>query len=181
MRYVAEFGLLTPFLGGNHGVTVAGQGDRLEVVLRVVAGRFAPGSRLLATSSEIEVAFLDYRARGEGLVEGRVLDDGTGIEVGCSLGRYSLERAGLDRPHLLGNGFLIRADYPSASLGSATFGSEDLKGSQARVTWPPAELPDLTVYNAFLPAKRGLELLAGHGEVEADLSSSPRLAGKKAL
>ena len=168
----ADFGLLTPFLGGTHGVEVAGQGDRLEVVLRIVAGRFAPGSRLLATSSEVEVGFLEYRARGEGLVEGRVLDDGTGIEVGCSLGRYSLERTGIDRPHLLGNGFLVRADYPSATLGSATLGSEDLKGSRVRVTWPPAELPDLTVYNVFLPAERGLELLQGHGEVEADLTLS---------
>ena len=159
----ADLGLLGPFLGGGRGVAIEGRGDRLEVVLRLVAGRLTPGSRLLAASRDGEVAFLDYRARGATTIEGRVRDDGSGIELDCTLEDYALQRTGLSQPHLHGTGFSVRAEYPSTLLHASV-----LDRSAVRVKWPRAQLPDLTLYNSFLPAQHGARILSGHGTVEAD-------------
>lgn len=161
----ADLALLAPLVGGGKGVTIEGRGDRLDVELHLVAGRLTPGSHLQVASQQGEVGFLDYRARGSASIEGKVEDDGQGIVLRCTLDDYALQRTGLEQPHLRGTGFEVRAEYPSTLLHTSV-----VRQATVKVKWPKAEFPDLALYNVFLPAEKGVKILAGHGTVEADFT-----------
>ncbi|HSL81165.1 MAG TPA: hypothetical protein VLF66_00225, partial [Thermoanaerobaculia bacterium] len=158
---------------------VAGGAGPFAADLRLDDGRLEPGSALVLEPRETTVAFLDYRARGRGRVELRV--DGDGARLAARLADYEITRRGHDAPHVLGSGLVVAVATPDARLPPS------FEAARVAVRLPPAEIPNLAFYNAYLPEAAGLRIDGGRGTIEGRFearaaagtgSGELRLAGK---
>ncbi|MEM9597891.1 MAG: hypothetical protein AAGD06_26725 [Acidobacteriota bacterium] len=138
------------------------RGD-LEASLDTRNGVLLPGSELTIGSGDISVGYLGFGGWGEGGVGIRV-DDGGGTEgptatVEAHLEVFEVGRADTEVPHAIGQGLRLRATTPNLHLYAP--GGDVV----ARVELPESEIPDITLYNAYLPPSSPLTLLGGVGRL----------------
>jgi hypothetical protein len=166
--HVGSLGFLHRYLKAPW-LEVRGQGD-LDADFRLEAGRLLPGSRVAIAQGELQASFLDRVASGHARLVGTV-GGGGGDDHGR--GRPSLHlRATFDGvsltdepaagtpaapPYVRGKGLTI--DVLSTDLDLST----PVSDLRAAIDLPRAEVPDLRIYNAYLPAAAGLEILSGTG------------------
>lgn len=175
----AGLGFLDAYLERLPWLRVAGGAGPFAADLHLDDGRLEPGSELVLEPRETAVAFLDYRARGRGRVELRVDDDGA--RVAARLADYEITRRGYDAPHVRGSGLVVAVATPDARLPPS------FEEARVAVRLPPAEIPELAFYNAYLPESAGLVIERGRGTIEGRFearaatglgSGTLRLAGR---
>lgn len=164
---VASLGLLQRWFQKFPWLRIDGEG-LLDADLRLERGRLLPSTRLTVNNARVVAVFLDSVAIGEGTIAGNVkLRTGAAFRV--LFNRFEISPRD-DNPaapappsYIKGSG--LRLDVTSKDLDLAT-PATDLR---ATIDLPGAEVPDLTVYNAYLPADTGVALLSGTGRLRLRL------------
>lgn len=138
-------------------------GGRTTAELRLRRGQILPGSRLEARPDRVTVAFLDYRAQGDGTLRWWV-EEAEGEPEGrasLDLDRFQIQREGYGRPHVRGRGLQVEAASREPRIGGL------FRPKWVTIDMPGAEVPDLRFYNAYLPDRSGLALTGGSGRMSA--------------
>lgn len=159
---INSLGFLDAFFQKTSWLKLRGQGS-LSADVRLDRGRLGPGSRINVNASPVQAMILDSLATGRGTVNASVApgkDGAPRTALAVRFDRFGLEdlrRKG--RPdYLRGRGLRISALAP---------GVLDLAGPvpdfDATIDLPDAEVPDLAVYDALLPAGAGVALTGGSG------------------
>jgi hypothetical protein len=159
LGFLAGFFAKTPWLG------LAGSGD-LDAELRIDAGRLLPGTRLSVTGARVEATILDDLASGTARVSGAVeaSDGGPRSSLLVAFDRYSLAPLNAPhRPYVRGSGLKLSAAGGTVNLAAPEI---DLR---AGVDVEGAEVPDLAVYNAYLPEGSGVRIDGGQGKLRLHL------------
>ncbi len=162
-----------PRRDGGAWLALGGGGD-LAARFGLEQGVIAAGSRLAIDAPRLTVDYLGYRAEGAGRLTagvggGEAGDPGEDAgeaarpdlpaRLLARLDSFTVRSPELAEPHVRGAGFslAVRAEAP------------DLAGpppaAEIRILLPDSEVPDLTVYNAFLPSGSGLSFTGGSGRV----------------
>jgi hypothetical protein len=163
---VRDLDFLDVFFRETRWVDLELGGGKVAADLRLRRGRALPGSRLEATPERISVAFLDYRARGDGGVRwwveepARKGDEPEG-RLSLNLDSFRLHREGFGKAHVSGRDLHIEAASDEPRFGGL------FKPRRVAIDMPHAEVPDLRFYNAYLPQSSGLALTSGSGRMSA--------------
>jgi hypothetical protein len=164
---VSSLGFLHRFFEKTPWLQVQGQG-RLDADLRLNKGRLLRGSRLDVRGGKVQAVFLDSVATGEATISGSVggaAGPAASLEVVFSSFGIAPLPSGDEAPSSYIQGAGLRLSVTSADLDLATPVS-DLK---ATVDLPDSQVPDLTVYNTYLPPGTGVSVLAGSGRLRLHL------------
>lgn len=164
---VRSLAFLDVFFRETRWVDLRFAGGRTAIDFRLRDGRVLPGSRLEARPDRIAVAFLDYRAQGDGTVRWWVEDEEKDEpkepqgRISLNLDQFRIQREGYGRPHVRGRGLHIEAASREPRVGRL------FQPRWVAIDMPGAEVPDLRFYNAYLPERSGLALTSGSGRMSA--------------
>jgi autotransporter translocation and assembly factor TamB len=158
-----SIGMLGRFLARVPWLRVEGGGD-LDADVSVRDGRLLPGSRLRVGRGRFQARILHSLARGQATLAATVTAaTPPRASIDVVFPSYEMADAEGEAAYLRGRGLRIEMGSGELDLTKVV---EDLK---ARVTAKGAEIPDLTVYNAYLPAGAGLSVRGGHGNLDLRL------------
>ena len=162
---VASLGFLERYLRRAPWLQVQGQGQ-LDTEIRLDAGRLLPGSRL-DVRGQVRSVFLDSVATGDALLTGTVQPGKAALEIDFS--RFAIAPSGdesggesgaaVEPSYIEGAG--LRLGILSTDLDLAT----PVSDLRATIDLPDGQVPDLTVYNTYLPPGTGVSLLSGAGRL----------------
>ena len=165
---VSSLGFLRRYLRRVPWLQVEGAGQ-LDADVRLAAGELLPGSRVAVRGGKVRAAFLDSIATGEATVTGAVeAGPKAALRVDFSAFAVAPDTSGADGepPASYMTGAGLRLGITSTDLDLATPVS-DLK---ATIDLPAGQVPDLTVYNAYLPPGTGVSILSGAGRLRLHFS-----------
>jgi hypothetical protein len=124
-------------------------------------GTLLPGTRLDVTAPDLSLDLLNHRAHGGGKIELEVTPETPGIlSAALKFDELIANRQGDDRPLFTGDGLIVEVK------GDAALFPEDGGEPIARylaVTVPAVTVPDLAVYQHYLPDNLGLRFHGGEG------------------
>lgn len=155
---------LQPLLGDLPWLALDGAG-RVEATLRLAGGALAPGSRLRVPALDTRIAVLDNLFTGQAHAQASIEagPDGPRAEVALVVNRFELRPADApDQAYVLGRDLRLDLSLPAVLAGAG----RDLRG---RLRFDDALVPDLRVYNRYLP-DGGMRLLGGRGLLSGDLA-----------
>ncbi|MGJ7459686.1 hypothetical protein ACR80S_00990 [Halomonas sp. MA07-2] len=165
---VDRLGFLDAFLPREHGLALRGRG-RFEADLHLRGKQWLAPSHLRVDADDLSVGFLDYRAVGRGELDARLEGEAAspGARLRLSLPRFSVRReAEGERTWLAGRHLTLETSTPFFFVDPEQI---DIETFTTRVALPIVEVPDLAVYNIYLPENAGVELLGGRASLEAML------------
>jgi hypothetical protein len=171
---VPSLAFLDPLLAKTGWLSFGAREARVETDVRVERGRFLPGSRLTGTPRSLSVSFLDYTASGAGSAVWQVVSGGTGrgperaSRLDLDFSELRLQRRGYPRPHVRGKGLRVAIDGGEPRL----IGRDLFTPERVAIELPWAEVPQLSFYNAYLPARSGLALGNGPGRIRASFRAA---------
>jgi hypothetical protein len=165
---VSSLGFLHRFFEKTPWLQVQGQG-RLDADLQLNEGRLLPGSRLDVRGGKVQAVFLDSVASGEATISGWVggsVGSTAALDVDFSnFGIAPLPAGEQTSPSYI-QGAGLRLAITSTDLDLAT----PVSDLQAVIDLPDSQVPDLTVYNTYLPPGTGVSVLAGSGRLRLHLA-----------
>jgi len=129
--------------------------------VNVDRGTLRAGTRLDVIAPELSLELLDHRASGSGTVRLDVDPDTPDrLSVFVEFSELIARRLGDDRPLLVGSGLVV-----DASGHADVFATTDSmrQASQLAVSIPAVRVPDLAIFNHYIPDHVGLRLHAGEG------------------
>lgn len=131
--------------------------------LEMAAGTIRPGSEVRFDSDRLAAHFLDFDTRGRGSLAARFGERQSGrhVEVAAAIEDVAVRRDG-------SSGVFVKA--PSVSIdvsGRIPDVTEPLDDVDIDVAIARAEVPDITVYNMYLPRDGIMRLVSGRGQVES--------------
>ncbi len=164
---VPGLGFLRPYFRKAPWLTLQGTGT-LDTELHVERGVLAPGSRLSVRSQALRASYLDYTAAGSGSVAGSVrLEQGRPTaSVTVALADFEVGRSGHPEPHIFGHGFTISSKSTALDL------REPFTDLEVTLDLPDSSVPDLSVYNAYIPLGAGIAFHSGRGRIRSRLHAS---------
>lgn len=162
---VANIDFINSFLKNSQGLKFSGNGQ-LSADLRLLDGQMSPGSKLLIASDNLGSRFLDFEANGSGMLTARIEGkaDASVAKLESVIKSFSLRRLGETVADINGNDFQITS---VAKNFDSIQGLQDLDTS---VRLGAAEIPDITVYNSYLPENTGISIVSGKGKVTGEFS-----------
>jgi len=159
---LGDLHFLDTLIRGLSWLRVRGGAGHMECNLGITDGRLDTGSNMEIRTSAFTFGYLDYEAGGRGLVTLRSVDaTEDGARLDFRLKDFYLGFEDSETPHIEGN-----------NLGLSVVGTlQDmlLGWKQARVTLdiPPGRIPDLRVYNRYIPPSASFKILSGSGTLES--------------
>lgn len=133
----------------------------LSANLTMSSGTIAAGSKARFSAERLDARFLDFVARGRGQLDAafRGEEGGRRLDVDARLANVALVREGEDTAFVEAPAahFHVRGHSPDIT--------EPLQNVIIDFRIDPARVPDITVYNAYLPDKDVLRLTHGAGEI----------------
>jgi hypothetical protein len=157
---VDSLAFLNLYLRHFEGMHLEGRGH-VEGRLNFARGTLLAGTRLDVDAPELSLELLDHRASGSGTVQLDVRTEAPDtLAVSVQFRELIAQRIGEVRPLFAGEGLLVgvRGDtnlFPP--------GGEPPHASYLAVTIPAVTVPDLAVYQHYLPDKLGLRFHGGEG------------------
>jgi len=152
------------YLEGFHGMDVAGRGS-INGHIKYQQGKLKAGNNILISADELAVDLLDYRAQGEGEISLEV------TETEPDVMDFEIKFGELDGLHIESNEVLATGEGLSFSGKGRTqllpVGGEEGIASYLAVNIPSIKVPDLALYQRFIPTVGTFKLLGGEGELEA--------------
>lgn len=136
----------------------------IDAQVTIADGVLADGSRLEIPMVDVALDVLDNRITGAAHAVGRIDGEGDARRTRLSLTVDHFSMSPNDAPgevHVRGNAL----ELDLSADGALTRIRESLG---AHLRFADAEVPDLTVYNRYLPNK-GMRFLSGHGHLGGDL------------
>ena len=160
---IASLGFLHRYFKRASWLRIQGQGT-LDTDIRLQQGRLLPGTRLAVRASRLKAGVLDVLATGSASLRGAVRDQGG--ELAVAFDRFAVAPEEGKNPPVYVRGRGLRLTVLSKDLDLST----PVSDLRARLDLRDGEVPDLTAYNAFLPAGAGVSILSGAGRVHLALS-----------
>jgi hypothetical protein len=162
---------LNHYLSGLHGMKVDGAGKSSGRIW-VEKGKLQPGTDLAVVARKLRMELLSYRSKGEGNIRlGVKANAHDTADVAIEFGSLQAYHADSDEPLLTGEGLSITGS------GGTTFvrtEGETLDASYITVTIPSVKVPDLKVYQRYLPDRLALTLHGGRGELRGKAEMTPK-------
>ncbi|MCB1968185.1 MAG: hypothetical protein KDI64_19670, partial [Candidatus Accumulibacter sp.] len=164
---VANVGFLNRFLHGDQSLAFSGDA-RMTVDLRLTEGKVAPGSHLTAESDHLVSRFLDFEASGSGVLKAAIQGDPAAPEGKMEglLKSFWLRRLNDKQPYVSGRDFQI------TTVGKRFDSVQGLRDLETLITLGSAQIPDISVYNAYLPKDAGVSIGSGKATLAADFRLS---------
>lgn len=165
---VANLAFLDFYLQSAPWLHLSGGVGTLAVDVAVEDGAFLDGSTVAADVHDIVARFLSYSVVGDGRVRLGVdtRDQVASTELSVDFLDFAINHDGDEEPHVKGRGFRVSATTADRAL-DRPFTTLDVV-----LELPEAEIPNVAVYDAYLPRDLGLRLLAGAGVVKGHLEAS---------
>jgi len=148
------------YLSALHGLSIDGAG-RLAGHVHYEAGRLYPPTELTVSAPELALNMQSYRAGGSGDVSIRVdADNADKLDLNIRFASMELHHQGDATPHLTGSNIEL-----SAGGTTELMYWKDRRGGAgyAAVTIPEVSVPDLRVYQRYVPQHAALTLNGGQG------------------
>jgi hypothetical protein len=160
---ISSLGFLRRYLAATPGLALTGQG-RLDADLRVARGRLLPGSRV-AAGGPVRVAFLNSVATGRAAVTGAVVAaaGAPAAALAIDFRRFVVAPQEGGAPYLNGRGLRIALTSPDVDLATP------VERLAAAVDLADGEVPDLAVYDPYLPRGAAVSILSGAGHLRLHL------------
>ena len=154
---------LNIYLQDFNGMKIAGRGT-IDGHLNYQLGKLMPGNNTLISAEELAVDLLAYRAQGNGEISLQVSEAEPDTVV------FDIQFAQLDGMDRDSNEILISGEGLSFSGKGRTqilpAGGEERIARSLAVEIPSIKVPDLAMYQRFLPDAWALKLLGGEGELQ---------------
>lgn len=165
---VANLAFLDFYLQSAPWLHLSGGVGSLAVDVAVEDGAFQDGSTVAADVHDIVARFLSYSVVGDGRVRLGVdtRNELATTELSVDFLDFAINQDGDPEPHVKGRGFRVSATTADRAL-DRPFTTLDVV-----LDLPEAEIPNVAVYDAYLPRDLGLRLLAGAGKVTGHLEAS---------
>jgi hypothetical protein len=175
---------LNLYLEGFHGMDVSGRGF-IDGQLNYQLGKLKAGNNIKISANELAVDLLGYRAQGEGEISLEVSETEPDVMA------FKILFGELDGLEIASNEVLVSGDGLSFSGKGRTqllpVGGEERIASYLAIMVPSIKVPDLAMYQRFLPDAWSFKLLGGEGELQgkAELTQTgligfSRLSSKEA-
>lgn len=157
---VSSLAFLARYLRKMSWLQVQGEGN-LSAEVRLERGRLLPGSRLAIDLGRLRARILDSEADGAATLRADVRPTPVPeLRLGVDFSRFVLQPAGVPAtPWVQGSGLRLGFASRDLDLGAPV---QDLRGT---VELKEGEVPDLAVYNAYLPPEAGLAVTSGRGRL----------------
>ena len=157
---ISDVDFLDYLLTEERRLTFAGEG-RFNANLWMEAGTISAGSSATYQSSNLAARFLDFEARGVGRLQAAFHREASSriLDVRTLLEDVALVRRGEDVAFVRAPQVLFRID------GRAPDVTEPLEDIAIRLDIDQADVPDITVYNDYLPKNGVLRLKSGNGTI----------------
>lgn len=166
--YVEDLHFLDFYLAAAPWLSLAGSGHaQLDVSLQ--GGLLREGSSFQAEFPELLVRILHNDVTGAGRIVAEVGVDEEGLpqsRATVDFDEFAIMPDGSTHTLIEGSGFRLDAVSPDVAL-NVPFSSVLLE-----IDLPESRLPDLALYDGFLPSEVGLALLAGAGTVRGHMRAS---------
>lgn len=137
---------------------------RVQAKLQVAKGALAPGSELTVPVLRTRIEVLDNVIHGDAHAHARIVDGDDGdprLALALAVERFSMVPADHpDQVYVQGSDLRLDLDASAEPAGWQSL--------QGRLQFSDAEVPDLAVYNHYLPGS-GVRLLGGRGSLSGDL------------
>lgn len=147
-----------------------GAGD-IDADVQVVSGRLAAGSRIAVPSVDAVADVMGNRLRGKASADIRLDSGADGIlRPHLQVAMQQFHAASLkapDRPYVRGSNLRLTLD--AEGINAKTGASQLRQTLKGRLVFNRAQVPDLRVYNAFLP-RQHMRFDGGAGFISADLA-----------
>lgn len=165
---VANLAFLDFYLQSAPWLHLSGGVGKLVVDVAVQDGAFQDGSTVAADVQDIAARFLSYSVVGDGKVRLGVDSKGDVAQTALTVDflDFAIDHDGDAEPHVKGQGFRVSATTADRAL-DRPFTTLDVA-----LDLPDSQIPDVAVYDAYLPDGLGLRLLAGTGTVSGHLEAS---------
>lgn len=149
------------FARGRH-VAFSGPGE-IEMALILEDEELLSGSTIHIQSAPASVEFLDYRATGTAILEAAFQGDRRNprLKLDAHFDMVKLAHEEQARPHLSAESLWIQIDGQARQL------TRGLTGVRAEIRLPEARVPDVSVYNRYLPETGQFQLLTGPAQVDS--------------
>jgi hypothetical protein len=138
----------------------------LVILAALEGGRLTDGTWFRADTRDLSVGFLGYGIHGDARVTGRVGDGDSGPQSRLSVqyGAFAIAEDG-GPPLVTGTGFLIDAVSPDVRL------DEPFTSFAVVIDLPESHVPDVALFDGYLPRGVGFSLLGGTGSVHGKLNA----------
>ena len=169
---VSRLSILQRFFAGAKWIETLNGYGRLTADLVLDEGALQPGSELIADADGLCLDFLGYATEGSGRIHGTVRDDtgeegaGGPVRMEVAFDDFTVRRKPSNDPYMQGDDFRLVATTSDPDL---RYGLSDL---DVVIDMPHAEVPDLSVYGAYLPSDVGLAIESGSGVAKLHLEAS---------
>ena len=159
---ITSLGFLSALLERAPWLALKG-GGHLNGQLHLDKGRILAPSKIHIGDGSIQAHYLDTVVAGKAIIQIKVDPDETPnkLVLEASISPFDILGIG-GEPYIQGSGFQLTTETRNLQL-SQPFG--DLV---AHIVIPDSHIPDLTVYNQYLPAKTSLEVIGGEGRLTAE-------------
>jgi len=166
-----DLDFLSFYLNNLYGMNITGAGE-LAGHVRYAAGYMLPQTDLMISARELALNMQDYKVDGAGDVSIRVSDAMPAItDVTIRFAEMQLLYKEDTTPHFHGEGLEL-----IARGASKLFPREGRKVGidYIAVTVPDVEIPDLRIYQRYLPGKKGITFNGGQGtfQGQAELTTT---------
>ena len=162
LRFLAFYLRKAPFL------SISGGTGPIAIELAVDEERLLDGSRLGVNAHGLVARFLSYAVTGDGNVRLEVapVDGQSEGKLSVEFLDYAINKWGDDTPHVQGTGLRVTADTADLAL------AEPFETLDVTLDLPDSLIPDVGVYNAYLPSDLGFTLKNGTGRAHGTLQAS---------
>lgn len=169
---VSELGWLDLLFSNTYNMSIFGSGD-LTANLTVDDGLLARDSNVRIQAHDIGARVLDYEVKGNGLVTLQVMEGGEhpDLELQVKIADAILRRKDEEKSFVTDVSLNLGAQALDMRKGKPGSNVDVL-----RLQIPRARIPDMSAYNDILPANSPLQLLAGEGDLKADITLTRDLA-----
>ncbi|WP_372738220.1 hypothetical protein [Neptunomonas sp.] len=161
---VANIDFINSFLNNSQGLKFSGNG-RMSADMRFLDGKISPGTRLQVASKNLASRFLDFEANGSGMLSARIEGEANApaAKLESFIKSFTLRRLGETASYVNGSDFQI------TTVGRNFDTIKGLQDLDTSVRLGAAKIPDITVYNSYLPENAGISIVSGKGEVSGEL------------
>ncbi|MCP3956503.1 MAG: hypothetical protein GY719_01485 [bacterium] len=166
---VSRLSILKRFFARAKWIETFDGHGQLRADLEIDEGRIGPGSELDAVADGLRLDYLGYATEGSGKVVGTVEaaeGDGVAARMEVTFADFTLRRKPAVDPYIQGEGFRLVATSSDPDLRD---GMTDL---DVVLDMPEAEVPNMAVYGALLPADLGVTIDSGSGVASLHLRGS---------
>ena len=167
---VANLNFLNFYLSKLQGLNIDGNGV-LGGIIHYDQGKLLPSTRLAVSSNELRLDLHSYEASGTGTVEISVTEDKPDqLVFEILFATIKLLHEGDDTPHFTGEAFKLTTGGNTRLLPW----DDRLSGARAATfSIPRVTIPDLGVYQRYIPDNLALRLNGGLGKLESQTEVTP--------